>query len=165
MSNLGIELLCLETEERQQWIKAVVLRRLAPGVVLSQDQLFLGLEHDFAEIQRQAKVFTLESYTGLTLDRLWNMLILGLARAWRHPSEDRPVVERTQFADEFEQTLPERVTNVLNITPISMRGLFDNLRDRPSARNTIVMSEEEFFDKHGCGSGKQIAKDRPDDES
>ena len=159
-TNLGIELLCLDQDSRMIWLKAVAMRRLPEGVVLSQDQLFLGLEHDFEEIRYHYKQFNLPDYTGLDLDGLYRLLQVGaLVNAWNHPSEAKLVMERTNRANELEASIPENVQAVLNMTPISMRGFFDNLRDRPNSKNTVTMTEEEFNTTHAKG-GKRVIVDK-----
>lgn len=156
---LGVDLLCLDSDERILWLKGIVLRRLISGVVLSQDQLDLGLEHDFAEIKRRWSSFDVEAYTGLNHDAMHRVILAsGLVKAWDHQTEARLCLERTDLADGFESSLPDRVANTLNLTPISMRGLFDNLRDRPTSK-PVVVSEEEYANLAG-EKGKHIVVDK-----
>lgn len=153
---LGVEMSVLNSEDRNKLMKGTILRRLEQGRPLVKEQLDTALEQDFTELVKRFRTFDFEAYTGMNLGTFIKTMTVGMLVSQREHN-GVTLYERGQLADDFMRGLPESMTYMIEDMPMSMRGLFDDLKSEPDRRVTV--DADEFMDSLSKGSGKQVVED------
>jgi hypothetical protein len=155
MENLGVEMTVLTMEDRTILMKGMILRRLAAGCPLDREQLDVGIEQDFIEIQKRFSTFDFETYVGCDLDAFYNAMTSAMLIEQRD-ADGKTLYERGQLADEFVLSLSEDMDWMVDALPMSTRGLFDNLRQNPTRE--VVMDINDVLN----GEDKRVVEDTRD---
>ena len=163
--NIGIELLKLDTHERNTLMKGLVLRRILPGHSLNRDQLGVAIEADFEEIKRTYSAFDPIAYFGGDMKDIYNGLLAGGTLSERPDPQGGPaMVDRGQFAQHFLDGLDDDMEWLIEMTPMSLRGFFDDLKTKPDKVDEIVLTNEEFDETHSGGKRRVIVDGVEEDD-
>ena len=159
-NQLGIDMLCLGSDDRLSLMKGTILRRLPDGTALSKEQLETAIECDLATIKEKWTAFDTNDYIGMDIPALYrSMLISQLINERSHASEVVPIVERGSFAESFLTGLKDDLQTMIEYMPMSTRGFFDNLRVRPQNGKVINLTPEEFREAHKNHDKKVLVDD------
>lgn len=152
---LGVEMTILSSGDRTNLMKGMILRRFNEGRPLIQNQLDTALEQDFIELKKRFRTFDFESYTGTDLPKFITSMTVGMLINQRDHDGKR-LYERGSMADEFIRGLSEDMNYMIEDLPMSIRGVFDDLKSEPE--KSITVTVDEFMNAHGK-DGKQAVED------
>lgn len=173
-NQIAVDLLALSVEDKTDLVKALVLRRLFHGEPLTRDQLEIAMKADFYTIAEIVPDFDPERFAGMDTLTLYKSMVAGQLITERNapgvspqpatvPADDEKIlVERGPRADEWMAAKGDEFEWLVYQTPMSTRGIFDNLKVKPGKERTIEVTFDEFRKTHE-GSKKDVIFDNPED--
>lgn len=141
---LGVEMTILDSNNRRNLMKGTILRRIDNGRPLDEQQLQLALDQDFIELKKRFRTFDFENYVGSTTTAFLSSMVVGTLISQRD-YQGKVLYERGPMADEFLQGLSEDMRYMIEDMPMSMRGVFDDLKVDPE--RSVTINADELFDQ------------------
>lgn len=138
-------------------MRGMALRRLRKK--LNQTQLGVGIGEDFNAICKQFRTFDFEEYTGVDFETfIEKMIDDGLVTKEVKPPESEEAEETVEYGPgpkipDFDASLSEDMEWFIDELPMSTRGLFDNMLNTPTRRETVDINDLI------ADSGKHVVED------
>lgn len=152
----------LRLEDRKTLMRGMALRRLRR--TLTEEQLGVGIGEDFNAICKQFRTFDFEAYIGVDFETFIGEMIQDdlVVKTVKPPGQEGQD-EVTEYGpgpkvSDFDAALSEDMEWFIDDLPMSTRGLFDNMLNTPTRKETLNIND--VIDAHNAGENRIVEDTR-----